>query len=204
MTNDQAVFSSALLHTFIGVLQEEVGMKNLPVVLEKSGLPRNWANVENLPNLSAQAAAESYAGLQKAIRAYYGRGARGMLQRIGSKFFHKLLKTASFKEKAQSKLLRGFPQTRRRKAALDLLIRLLDVKPDEMSAHTLDLNLILVDNISPSTYHQRDDEPICHVTQGLIREAIYWATQENVQVEETSCHAMGEKNCEFKIVVGEN
>ena len=204
MTNHQAVFSSQLLQVFLGIIQEEVGEQNLPVVLEKTGLPRSWANAESLPNLGAQAAAESYAGLQKAIRSYYGRSARGILQRIGSHFFKKLLENASFKVKAQSKLLRGLPQTRRRKAALDMLISLLDVEPDGMSAHTLDLNLILVDNISPSTYHQRGDEPICHVTQGLIREAIYWATRENVQIEETSCRAMSEKNCEFKIVVGEN
>ncbi|MCP4142380.1 MAG: hypothetical protein GY755_19255 [Chloroflexi bacterium] len=203
MTNTQALFSAKLLQEFLSIVSDEVGEKNLPVVLNKSSLPTDWANAKTIKHLGAQAAAESYAGLQQAIRAYYGRGARGILQRIGSKFWESLLENASFKEKAQAKLLRGLPETRRRKAALDLLIRLLDAKSDDMKAHTLDLNLLLVDSISPTTYNQRDDEPICHVTHGLIRETIYWATSTDAQIEEISCQAMGDKNCEFKILFGE-
>jgi len=199
-----AKFSSQLLQEFVEIVVAEVGEKNLPVVLNKSGLPVEWAKVDYLEKLSDQAAAESYAGLQQAIRAYYGRGARGILQRIGSKFWEVLLENASFREKTQAKLLRGLPETRRRKAGLDLLIRLLDVEEAEMNVHTLDLNLLLVDNISPTTYNQQDDEPICHVTHGLIREAIYWAVAYDAQIEESACKATGAKNCEFKILFGEN
>ncbi len=204
MTNDHAKFSSQLLEEFVKIVAAEIGEKNLPVVLKKSGLPVEWAQIEYIKKMNAQAAAESYAGLQQAIRAYYGRGARGILQRVGSKFWENLLENASFREKAQAKLLRGFPEARRRKAALDLLIRLLDAEPDEMNVHTLDLNLLLVDNISPTTYNQSDDEAICHVTHGLIREAVYWATSQDPLIEEISCIAKGEKSCEFKIVFGES
>ena len=203
MANTRASFSSKLLQDFLIIVEGEVGKKNLPIVLNKSRLPVEWANRDNLKNLSAQAAAEVYAGLQQAIRAYYGRGARGILQRIGSKFWDYLLENASFKEKTQAKLLRGLPETRRRKAALEMLVRLLDVRVDEMNVHTLDLNLLLLDKISPTTYNQLGDEPICHVTHGLIREAVYWATSTDALIEEVSCQAMGENNCEFKIVFGE-
>ena len=203
MTNNHTKFSSQLLEEFVEILADEVGEKNLPIILNKSRLPIEWAEGEHIGQMGAQAAAESYAGLQEAIRAYYGRGARGILQRIGSKFWENLLENASFREKAQAKLLRGLPETRRRKAALELLVRLLDATSDEMSVHTLDLNLLLVDNISPTTYNQRDDEPICHLTHGLIREAIYWAISADAQIEETSCRATGAKNCEFKIVFGD-
>ena len=204
MANNHATFSSELLQEFAKIVADEIGEKNLPVVLKKSDLPTEWAKADNLKNLDNQKAAESYAGLQYAIRAYYGRGARGILQRIGSKFWENLLENASFREKTQAKLLRGLPETRRRKAALDMLIRLLDVKADEMNVHTLDLNLLLVDNISPTTYNQHDDEPICYVTHGLIREAVYWAISTDALIEEISCQATGAKNCEFKIVFGEN
>lgn len=203
MTNTRATFSAKLLQDFLAIVRDEVGEKNLPVVLNKSNLSTDWANSESVKSLGAQAAAEAYAGLQQAIRAYYGRGARGILQRIGGKFWEDLLENASFKEKAQAKLLRGLPETRRRKAALDMLVRLLDVKPEEIKVHTLDLNLLLIDNISPTTYNQRDDEPICHVTHGLIREAVYWATSTDAQIEEISCQAIGDKSCEFKIIFGE-
>lgn len=203
MTNTHATFSAKLLQDFLVIVEGEIGKKNLPVVLNKSRLPVEWANRDNLKNLGAQAAAEVYAGLQQAIRAYYGRGARGILQRIGRKFWEYLLENASFKEKTQAKLLRGLPKTRRRKATLEMLIRLLDMKVDEMNVHSLDLNLLLLDKISPTTYNQLDDEPICHVTHGLIREAVYWATSTDALIEEVSCQAMGENHCEFKIIFGE-
>ncbi len=203
MTNTDATFSSQLLQEVEGIIAAEIGEKNLPVVLNKSNFPVEWAESEYLKTMGARAAAESYAGLQQAIRAYYGRGARGILQRIGGKFWEKMLENASFKEKTQAKLLRGLPETRRRKAVLELLTRLLGAKSDEMSVYTLDLNLLFSDKISPTTYNQRDDEPICHITHGMIREAIYWATSTDALIVETSCQAMGATNCEFKIVFGE-
>ncbi|MBT3714670.1 MAG: hypothetical protein HOG15_15085 [Anaerolineae bacterium] len=203
MANTRATFSSKLLQNFMLIVANEIGEKNLPIVLNKSRLPVEWADSKHLETLGTQAAAETYAGLQQAIRAYYGRGARGILQRIGGKFWDDLLSNASFKEKAQAKLLRGLPETRRRKAVLDLLIRLLNASSDEMSVHTLDLNLLLVDNTSPTTYNQQDDEAICHLTHGLIREAIYWATSSDALIEEISCQVTGAKHCEFKITFGE-
>ena len=199
---DHIKFSAKSLQEFTHILKAEIGEKNLPVVLNKSGLPQEWATEDNLSTLGGQAAAEAYASIQQAIRAYYGRGARGILQRIGSKFWENLLENAPFKEKAQSKLMRGLPETARRKAALDMLVRLLGAKGKEITVHTLDLNLMLVDNISPSTYNQKDDEPICHVTHGLIREAIYWATAQDPLIEETECKANGGDACEFEITFG--
>ncbi|MBT3337318.1 MAG: hypothetical protein HN855_13140 [Anaerolineae bacterium] len=203
MTNNQTKFSSKLLQDFARIIANEIGEKNLPVVLEKSRLPSEWANSDNLATLGEQAAAEAYAGLQQAIRAYYGRGARGILQRIGGKFWESLLENAPFKDKAQSKIMRGMPETMRRKAVLDMLVRLLGAKAGEMSVHTLDLNLLLVDNISPTTYNQQDNEPICHLTHGLIRAAIYWATSQDALIEETECQATGATTCEFRIIFGE-
>ena len=199
-----AKFSAENLAIFLEIVIAEVGEKNLPVVLKKSGFPVEWAKADYLKKMGSQTAIESYAGLQEAIRAYYGRGARGILQRIGSKFWEVLLEKASFKEKTQAKLLRGLPETYRRKTALDLLLRLLDVEEADMNVHTLDLNLLLVDNFSPTTYNQQDDEPICHVTHGLIREAIYWAVSYDAQIEEIACKATGAKRCEFKILFGGN
>lgn len=203
MLNQQARFSAKMLQRFVKIVAAEIGEKNLPVVLSKSDLPAEWAQSETLATLDEQTAAETYAGIQQAIRAYYGRGARGILQRIGSKFWEDLLDNAPLKEKAQSKLMRGLPETIRRKTVLDLLVRLLGVKSEEMTVHTQDLNLLLVDKISPSTYNQHDNEPVCHVMHGLIREAIFWATSQDALIEESECKANGGTTCEFKITFGE-
>ena len=203
MTKEQIKFSAKTLQYFVDILSAEISEKNLSVVLTKSGLPSEWAKSENLNQLDGSAATEVYAGIQQAIRAYYGRGARGILQRIGSKLWDTLLEKAPFKEKAQAKLMRGLPEIARRKSALNMLVRLLGAKENDMTVHTLDLNLMLVDNISPSTYNQKDDEPTCHVTHGLIREAISWATAQDPFIEEIECKANGGNSCEFKITFGE-
>ncbi len=195
--------STKLLQRFHAIVITEVSEKNLPVILNKAELPVAWAKSENLAKLNEETAAEAYAGIQQAIRTYYGRGARGILQRIGSKLWDALLENAPFKEKAQATLMRGLPDNARRKAALELLVRLLGAKNEEMTVHTLDLNLMLVDNISPSTYQQKDDESICHVTHGLIREAIYWATAQDPLIEEIECKANAGDECVFRITFGE-
>jgi len=202
MTNATTIFSSKLLQYFIEIINAEIGVKNLPAVLEKSGLPADWADPTTPERLGDRAAAGIYAGLQQAIRAYYGRGARSILQRIGRGFWAKMLENASFRDKAQAKLVRGLPETMRRKATLDLLARLLSAKSGDVTVHTLDLDLLLIDHASPTTYHQLDDEPICYVTQGLIRESIYWATSREPTIEETCCQAKGAKTCEFKVIFG--
>jgi predicted hydrocarbon binding protein len=37
------------------------------------------------------------------------------------------------------------------------------------------------------------------VTQGLIHESLLWATGQRYDVEETSCKARGDADCEFRI-----
>lgn len=203
MATYQVRFSPKVLQRFVKILSADIGEKNLPVVLEKSGLPKKWADSENVINLNEESAAKAYAGIQQAVRAYYGRGARGILQRTGNQLWKDLLDNAPLKEKAQAKLLRGLPETPRRKSTLDMLVRLLDARYAEMSVHTLDQNLMLVDKISPTTYDQHNEEAICHVTRGLIHEAIYWATDQDPQIEESECKASGGSACEFRIKFGD-
>jgi predicted hydrocarbon binding protein len=83
-----------------------------------------------------------------------------------------------------------------------LLGRFLESQPDEITVHTLDLDLLFADHASPATDGQSASAPICFVTQGLIRESLFWATGQRYDVEETSCRAMGDNACEFKITVG--
>ena len=203
MPDHPAKLSAKFLQHFIETASAELGEKNLPVVLEKAGLPSEWAKSEIAANLDEQAAAEAYAGIQQSLRTYYGRGARGILQRIGSRLWEDLLENAPLKEKAQSKLMRRLPETVRRKSALEMLSRLLGAKSSEITVHTLDMNLLLVDKISAATFNQHATEPICHVTHGLIREAVYWATAHDPVIEETECKANGGSACEFRITFGD-
>jgi predicted hydrocarbon binding protein len=96
-------------------------------------------------------------------------------------------------------MIKVLPANARRKSTLELLSRFLSGGSGDITVHTLDLDLLLVDHASPTSDGYHESSPICFVTQGLIRESLYWATQQGHDVEETACKARGDKNCEFKI-----
>jgi predicted hydrocarbon binding protein len=66
----------------------------------------------------------------------------------------------------------------------------------------LDLDLLLVDRSAAATLGQTNVEPICFVTLGLIDRAFYWATGQEVDIEEITCKAAGAPACEFRIKLG--
>ena len=136
------------------------------------------------------------------MRTYYGRGARGVLIRVGQRLWDHLLDDAALGGKAQAAVIKRLPLATRRKPTLELLGKFIGASSGDITVHTLDLDLLLADHISPNTDGQSTSAPICYVTVGLIREALYWATGQNYNVEETSCLAMGEEACEFTITGG--
>ncbi len=194
--------ANRFLLKFVNILSEEIGPQNLLAVLEKDSLPVEWADPKSIAALDNDGAVKVYAGLQSAMRTYYGRGARGLLLQIGSKLWNPLLGDAALSVKARAGVVRRLPGNARNKATLELLAQLLSVKPGDVTVHTLDLDLLLVDHVSPSASGQSESAPICFVTQGLIREALYWATSQEFNIEETACRAMGGRDCEFKITLG--
>lgn len=199
----QRTLSPRFLYQFVQTAASELGQENLSAVLEKAGLPFEWANPAHFGSLNNTAAAEAYAGLQKAMRTYYGRGARGILSRVGSNLWEHLLDDAPLTLKAQAKLLRGLPLNMRRKSALELLASLISAERGDVTVHTLDLDLLLADHASPGTLGQNESERICYVTLGLLRESLFWATGQEHDIEETSCRANGDEACEFKVAIGE-
>jgi predicted hydrocarbon binding protein len=200
--DEGAGFSPKIMRSFVETLSTTLGQDTLSAVVDKAGLPTDWANVAHFTTLDDIQSAQSYSKLQAALRTYYGRGARGILLRIGSKLWENLLKDAAFGIKTQAAIVRGLPVGLRRKPALELLARLISMKPGDHTVHTLDLDLLFVDHASLATAGQSDSTPICFVTLGMIRECLYWAVGYEHDVEEISCRALGAKECEFKITVG--
>lgn len=195
-------FPARIVTRFVETLSAELGHDTLAAVLEKSGLPEEWTQPAHFSALDDSQTAQAYSRLQSALRIYYGRGARGILLRIGAGLWNHLLNDSAFGLKAQAVFLHGLPKSLRRKPALELLARFLSAVPGDVTVHNLDLDLLLVDQSSPTTLGQSDDTPICFVTLGLIRECLYWADGKEHDIEERACRAMGARQCEFKITIG--
>lgn len=190
------------LGLFLEIVRAEVGPETLELVLAKGDLPVEFADPKQASALSASDAAERYAAVQKAMRTFYGRGARGTLIRIGRLMWPKMLETASFSDKAQAGVVRAMPLNMRRKPALELLARLIRVESGDVTIHTLDMDLMLVDRVSGAAAKMQESAPICYVTLGLIQDALYWATGHEHDIEEQACMARGGQKCEFKIKAG--
>lgn len=191
-----------VMFRFVETLSAELGHDTLSAVLSKAGLPEEWAHHTYFVGLDNIRSARAYAQLQAALRIYYGRGARGILLRIGSKLWQRLLDDSAFGFKMQSVFIRGLPKAMRRKPALELLARMLSATPGNVAVHTQDLDLLLVDRNSPTTLDQSDSSPICFVTVSLIRECLFWADGQEHDIEERTCCASGARQCEFKITIG--
>lgn len=195
-------FPASVMRQFVDTLSIELGHDTFSAVLSTAGLPRDWAHSAHFGALDNVRTAQAYARLQSALRTYYGRGARGILLRIGTKLWGRLLNDATFGLKAQSAVVRGLPKALRRKPALELLAKLLSQSSSDITIHTQDLDLLFVDHISATTIDQKHEEPICFVTLGLIRECLFWATGQEHDVEEHTCRVLGGSQCEFKITTG--
>ena len=195
-------FSNRILRRFVETVALELGADQFNAMLALAKLPAEWAKPETFAKTDLVESAKTYATLQAAMRTYFGRGARGVLLRVGQRLWNHLLDDAALGGKAQAAIIRRLPLSARRKPTLELLARFIGNSSEEITVHTLDLDLLFADHASPSADGQRDAGPICFVTQGLIRESMFWATGQGYDVEETSCKAQGNHNCEFKITAG--
>lgn len=200
--SEQVKFSNRVLRRFAETVTKELGSDQFSAMLSLSKLPEDWSTPETFLKMDPSGAAQAYAALQAAMRDYYGRGARGVLNRVGERLWHRLLDDAAPGGRMQAAVIKRLPFSTRRKGTLELLGKFLGAQPGDITVHTLDLDLLLADHASPNTDGRSAPAPICYVTQGLIRESLHWATGHNYTVEETSCKAGGEEACEFTITGG--
>jgi predicted hydrocarbon binding protein len=199
---EHAVLPVRFFRLFLDTMVAELGRDTLETVLEKADLPVELAapkiSPRSAPVDSAQSAIQAYARIQKAMRIYYGRGARGSLTRIGRLMWIRSLESATFSDKAQSQFVRSLPVGLRPKPALELLARMMREKSAGVTVHSQDTDLLLVDH-SSAALGQGETNPICYVTLGLIQENLFWATAHEHDIEEVSCCAAVGHGCEFRI-----
>lgn len=195
-------FPNRVLQRFVETVSVELGPDQFSAMLSLTKLSADWAKPETFSKTDAVESAKVYASLQAALRTYYGRGARGVLVRVGQRLWNHLLDDAALGGKAQAAIIKRLPLSTRRKSTLELLGKFIGTQSDNVTVHTQDLDLLFADHASPNADGQSASAPICYVTQGMIRESLFWATGQSYDVEETSCKAMGKDACEFSITGG--
>src|SRR5262245_43866941 len=92
-------------------------------MLSLANLPAEWKNPESFLTMGPYDSAHVYAALQTAMRIYFGRGARGVLLRVGQRLWDHLLDDAALGIKAQAAVVKRLPLATRRKPTLELLAK---------------------------------------------------------------------------------
>jgi predicted hydrocarbon binding protein len=184
---------------FVEALNAEIGQDTLRMLLNKGGVDAELADPGPAFRLEEAAATRAYDGIQTALRLHYGRGARGILIRIGRLMWPYLLAGAPLFLRARLRGVRFLPSAWRVKLALELLASLLRGESNNITVHSLDLNYMVVDHDFSTIKSGDASEPICFVTLGLLQECAYWASGHKLDVTETSCRAVGANACEFHI-----
>jgi len=107
---DSPTLSNRLVRFFIDSAAQEVGAEILPTILAEDHLsPSIIMDGAHLVHLDGAEAALLYASIQQALRLFYGRGARGILLRIGAGMWNRMLAQANLLEKAQLEIVRRLP-----------------------------------------------------------------------------------------------
>jgi len=197
-----AMLSNSLIQSFVDCASREVGAEELQTILAEARLSPAEVERAQLAQLDGAEAARLYASIQQALRLYYGRGARGILLRIGAGMWNRLVNHSNLLQKAELEIVRRLPVPARRRRVLELVAGALQEGGGAASLHSLDLDLVLVDHSGAATLSQASSEPICFVTLGLIQAALFWAAGQEADMEEIACKATGAPACEFRIKPG--
>lgn len=180
--------------------QEVMGENGLNTVLRTSGLERF---IGNLPPDDIEPAinASQYAKLNEAIEAFYGRGGRGMLRRIGKASFQYAVREQAALLGIAGVALKLLPEKQRIKFILNSMAGALKKTNPQVDARLDESGerLAYVESTCAICYGRHSADAVCHLYVGSIIEAIHWATGREYQIIETHCLAKGDPYCRFEV-----
>ncbi len=197
---EDAVIVNALVLQALISAQEVMGENGLNAVLHSVGLDRY---IGNFPPNNTEPAIKTveYAKLNEAIEAFYGRGGKGILRRIGKASFQYGLREQGALMGVAGAALKLMPQKQRIKFILNGMVDALkktnpqvDAWVDESSDH-----IAYCESTCAICLERHSDQPLCHLYVGSVAEAVRWATDQEYEVTETHCIAKGDSYCRFEV-----
>lgn len=191
---------NALVRQALTSAQEVMGENGLNAVLHNSGLERF---IGNFPpdNLEPAISASEYGKLNEAIEAFYGRGGRGMLRRIGKASFQYGVREQAALLGIAGVALKLLPERQRIKFILSSMAGALKKTNPQVEAWVDDSGerIAYMESTCAVCYGRNSTDPICYLYAGSIGEAVQWATGKEFRIIETHCIAKGDEYCRFEI-----
>jgi len=196
----EAVIVNALVRQFLVAAQEVMGANGINSVLRTSHLERF---IGNLPpdDLNPGVKAVEYARMNEAIEAFYGRGARGMLRRIGRASFQYAIREQPALMGLAGAALRLLPQRQRILFVLNNMVGALKKTNAQVDAWVEDKDgsIAFIERTCAICMGRKSIQPTCYLYIGSIGEAVRWASGQDYDIRETHCIAKGDPYCRFEI-----
>jgi hypothetical protein len=197
--SDRMIINS-LVRQALTSAQEVMGDNGLNTVLKTCGLERF---IGNFPpnNLEPAIHAAQYAKFNEAIEAFYGRGGKGILRRIGKASFQYGVREQSALLGVAGVALKLLPEKQRVKFILNAVADALKKSNPTVDARLDESGdaLAYVETTCAICYDRHSETSICHLYVGSLGEAVLWATGREYAVTETHCIAKGDPYCRFEI-----
>ncbi len=191
---------NSLVRQALTSAQEVMGDNGLNTVLHTCGLERFIGNFP--PNdLEPAIQASQYAKFNEAIEAFYGRGGKGILRRIGKASFQYGVREQSALLGVAGVALKLLPEKQRVKFILNAVADALRKTNPDVNARLDDsgAKLAYIEATCAICHGRRSETPVCHLYVGSLAEAVLWATGREYEVTETHCLAKGDEYCRFEI-----
>lgn len=195
------VLVNALMRQALVAIEEVMGPKGLHAVLRTSKLDHY---IDHLPpdDLCPSIQAADYARLNQAIEDFYGRGGRGMLQRVGKASFEYAIRHQAALFGLAGVALKMLPAPARVRFVLTRMAGAVKKANPQLQVDVEETanGFAYVAQVCSLCYGRHSDKPVCHLYVGSITEGVRWATGQVYQVQETHCLAKGDPYCRFTVV----
>jgi len=199
-TRADSMIINSLVRQALTSAQEVMGDNGLNTVLRTCGLERF---VDNFPpnNLEPAIQASQYAKFNEAIEAFYGRGGKGILRRIGKASFQYGVREQSALLGVAGVALKLLPERQRIKFILNGMADALKKSNPEVNAWVDESGerLAYIESTCAICHSRQAQTPICYLYVGSIGEAVLWATGREFEIVETHCLAKGDEYCRFEV-----
>jgi predicted hydrocarbon binding protein len=129
------------------------------------------------------------------------RAGRQLLRRIGRAWFDGVVRGQSLLFNLARPVLTIMSLERRIRFVLEAWVTALTrANPgSEAWLEEAGVGLAYVEHTCPMCFARKDEQPICHLTQGALEAAVFWAIGKKRSVTETECRAAGADSCRFVI-----
>lgn len=196
---DSTIINSLVRQALVSA-QEVMGDNGLNTVLRTCGLERFVGNFP--PNdLEPAIQTSQYAKFNEAIEAFYGRGGKGILRRIGKASFQYGVREQAALLGVAGVALKLLPEKQKIKFILNGMADALKKSNPEVKAWIEEANgrLAYIESTCAICFGRHSTDALCHLYVGSITEAVLWATGKEYVITETHCMAKGDDYCRFEV-----